>query len=174
MISITLEYPNVETAIVALGKLISAAPASQGSRQQADQPTPGAAEPSKRKGRADKGKARGSYKEHAEAITKAPEPAAPMTATEVQARLKESGERVSKAAEAVVAPLVEKTAALITTAATVASLEDAQAALEKLFAGKGAQAAISTLAAFGVSRLRDMKPEDYAAFIGKAEKAVSQ
>jgi hypothetical protein len=53
-----------------------------------------------------------------------------------------------------------------------ATQEQAQAALEALFAAKGLPAAQATMAQFGVSRLRDMKPEDYGRFVVAAQEAA--
>jgi hypothetical protein len=56
--------------------------------------------------------------------------------------------------------------------AAAATQEQAQAALEALFAAKGLPAAQAAMAQFGVSRLRDMKPEDYGRFVAVAQEAV--
>jgi hypothetical protein len=44
--------------------------------------------------------------------------------------------------------------------------------LEALFATKGLPTAQATMALFGVSRLRDMKPEDYGQFVIAAQEAT--
>jgi hypothetical protein len=56
--------------------------------------------------------------------------------------------------------------------AAAATQEQAQAALESLFATKGLPTAQATMALFGVSRLRDMKPEDYGQFVIAAQEAT--
>jgi len=50
--------------------------------------------------------------------------------------------------------------------------EDAQAALKKMFAAKGMTAARELLQRHGVERLKDLKPEQYPAFVGAAQEAL--
>lgn len=55
----------------------------------------------------------------------------------------------------------------------MATKEDAQAALEKVFAAKGLATARDLLSRFGVQRLQDMPAEKYAEFIGHAERVLA-
>lgn len=83
MIKVTFEFPTVDAAIVALGKLSSVAPAAVSPKPVAGPVAGGSAtEPQQRQPRADKGKKRGSYK-NAGAGEQPPQPqaaAAPATA----------------------------------------------------------------------------------------------
>ena len=196
MIKVTIEYNSVSEAIVGLGKLISAAPGVRETpvARATPAPAPAAAEPNKRKGRTDKGKKRGSYKNAGDGTANpaaassvagdvtqgveskqtqqpspAPQTAAPAPTTNGSAH---AGSEMSPGPKtASPDPASAPTAAPeVTSAATAAN---AQMALEKLFETKGLQAAQSVLSAFGIQRLRDLKPEDHAAFIEKAGKAAA-
>jgi len=56
----------------------------------------------------------------------------------------------------------------------VPTQEQVQAALENLFTAKNLQAAQSVLMGFGVQRIRDLKQEDRAAFIAKANSEAAK
>lgn len=179
MIKVTLEFPSVEAAIATLGKIMVGTPAAAAHKAPAlagESVTLPAVPTTPRKPRADAGKKRGPHNaapaipptgdapkgdaESASPPGAAPQTAAPETAPAEGDKPQPSGAVPGPAA---VAPTDRNRAA------SVPSEADAQAALEKVFAGKGLQAAQSVLAAFGVSRLRDVKPEDRAEFIKKAE-----
>lgn len=127
-VEVTFTFASAEAAIVFLGKTLPAGAAT------ADLA---------RKGRADKGKKRGSYKE----------PKAEQPAPSLSSALPES-------------PVSESTAPVVP-----ATAEAAQAAMEKLFAAKGIDAAMKVLATFGVGRLRELSADERANFIAKAEEA---
>lgn len=130
---------------------IEKAIATLGSLMKGAAPVPNIKNPAKpeggtagkqRKPRADAGKPRGSYKDNGVA--------APVTDTTPPA--------------AVGSPAGPEVPA--------ATQEQAQAALEALFAAKGLPAAQAAMGQFGVSRLRDMKPEDYGPFVAAAQEAT--
>jgi len=170
MIKVTLEFPSVEAAIATLGKIMVGASvksvAQTHEAKTAEPPAPAA--PTSRKPRADAGKKRGPHQTAAAGTAPVegdkPQPPgvtpAPVAAPETAAPASEAN--APSATVQTQAP-----------AAAAPSEADAQAALEKVFAGKGLQAAQATLASFGVTRLRDIKPEDRAAFIAAAEKAAA-
>lgn len=159
MIKITLEFKGVDEAIVALGKLVGAPVATAASSPVgAEKP----AAPTTRKPRADAGKKRGSYKN-------------------VEAPAKESDEKTDSSSGALAASTPETAAAPVVPepsaspaggAAAAPKEEDAQAALEVVFTGKGLPAAQTLLAKFEVTRLRDLPAEKRAAFIEAAKEAA--
>ena len=174
MVKVTLEFSTVDAAIVALGKLVGGAPA----RAAAAPATPSAAPhmtatevlrrqqegsyalmaprgevataPRARRGRSDKGEKRGPYK------TAATPEASP----------------VAEVAPAAVAPDMAPTAPVTEPQASgpVVTQADAHAALEKLFNTNGIDVARELLGRYGVARLRDLGPENFAAFKVEAEK----
>lgn len=154
MVKITLEYPNVDAAIVALGKLTSAAGTT-------------IVEGKPRKGRSDKGVPRKQ-----DAQPPAPEAAA---APSPQATAQTAPADADKAEPSGVAPSAVSTAPAA--ASSVASEADAQKALEKLFesfpdSATGIAEAKKILTGFGVSRVRDLKEDQRADFIAKATAAL--
>ena len=54
----------------------------------------------------------------------------------------------------------------------IPKIEEAEAALTKLFETKGLKIAQETLGAFGVKRLKELLPEDRAKFIAAAKAAL--
>lgn len=191
MVKITIEYGSVEEAIQALGKMsglakVRRAAATAGVPQGATIPAPEvgnelavpAATPATitknlelpdtsrtRKGRSDKGKPRGPHKNAAPAVeertdkadTLAPE-AAPSTAAPAPAE-------ADKAQPSGDVP-----------AAAVPSQEDVTAATEALFAasGKSIQVVTDLMARYGVRKLRELKPEQRAAYIAEAKAATEK
>jgi len=174
MIEVTFKFDSIEKAIATLGSLMKGA-APVPNIENPAKPEGGTVD-KKRKPRADAGKPRGSYKDNAGATSQdsikaegvkdagespaaasasAPETAAPQPPT----------------AEFRAAPLQEGVGQgeVVVAAATQ---EQAQAALEALFAAKGLPAAQAAMGQFGVSRLRDMKPEDYGQFVIAAQEAT--
>jgi hypothetical protein len=123
-----------------------------------------------RKPRADAGKARGPYKDNGVATPPAPaeadnaQPSGEVPA-EVTPPETAAPKETTIAADSVQQPTEPASAA-------AATQEQAQAALESLFATKGLPTAQATMALFGVSRLRDMKPEDYGQFVIAAQEAT--
>lgn len=165
MVKITLEYPSIDAAIVAMAKLT-----------KADGVTINA-EGKPRKGRADAGQPRGKYNKKGagegaatDANTgAAPSPAAP---TEQPAAPEmESPQAPGKDHEPVAAGSAPETPAEVVTAA------DAERALGSLFQAAppkgGLEAARTVLAKFGVQRLRDLHEGQRAAFVEAVEKALA-
>ena len=151
MVKVTLEFSTVDAAIVALGKLAGGAPARAAAAPVITHvaSTPPAATleapPRTRRGRSDKGEKRGPYKmaatpEASPVAEVAPTAAPAPTQVEPQA----SGPVVTQA--------------------------DAHAALEKLFNTGGIGVARELLGRYGVERLRDLAPENFANFKAEAEK----
>jgi len=164
MIEVTFKFDSIEKAIATLGSIMKGAPVPTA----ADPAKPEAAAPTgkQRKPRADAGKARGPYKDNGVAT-----PPAPAEADNAQP----SGEVPAEVTppETVAAQATDETGGSVPLPATAAATqEQAQAALEALFATKGLPTAQATMALFGVSRLRDMKPEDYGQFVIAAQEAT--
>jgi len=156
MVKVTLEFSTVDAAIVALGKLVGGAPARAAATPVITQVaiTPPAATPEApprtRRGRSDKGEKRGPYK------TAATPEASP----------------VAEVAPAAVAPDMVPTAPAVEppVGGPVVTQAEAHAALEKLFNTGGIGVARELLGRYGVERLRDLAPENFAHFKAEAEK----
>lgn len=175
MIKITLEFESVDAAIVGLGKLVGAPVAPK-------QP---------RKGRDDKGQPRGTYKPRA---TEAGAPDTP-GATQAQGALASSVPTqaapavapassggataetppaaavpgaVSSAQAVVVAAKTESAESLPTTTTEPATFAQAEAAFQTFFNAKGVQPARELFAKFGIARITELKPEQYAEFVNAA------
>jgi hypothetical protein len=164
MIEVTFKFDSIEKAIATLGSIMKGAPVPTA----ADPAKPEVAAPTgkQRKPRADAGKARGPYKDNGVAT-----PPAPAEADNAQP----SGEVPAEVTppETAAAQVTDDTGGSAPLPATAAATqEQAQAALEALFATKGLPTAQATMALFGVSRLRDMKPEDYGQFVIAAQEAT--
>lgn len=158
MVKITFEFPTIDAAIVAMGKLVApaksaAAPAPLANAQKAvaQEPAPAAAaQPKKpRKPRADAGKTRGPH---------GAQPTAPQApaVTPAAAPASEQGQATQK----------EPVSAA---AAPIPKPEDAQAALEKLFNAKGIAVAQEVMGRFGIKRLKELQEGQRAEFIAKCE-----
>jgi len=174
MIEVTFKFDSIEKAIATLGSLMKGA-APVPNIENPAKPEGGTVD-KKRKPRADAGKPRGSYKDNAtgggdKGVT--PEPVVTDTPAE--------GAMPPVAPEtAAPQPLTDNSNAAPSqedvgqkeAAAAAATQEQAQAALEALFAAKGLPAAQAAMGQFGVSRLRDMKPEDYGPFVAAAQEAT--
>ena len=183
MIRVTLEFPSVEAAIASLGKLMVGAPVKTpaiqagagetaggakitGAEGQQTQQSSGAPTTRTRKPRADAGKKRGPHNADA--------PSGEAPKSDASPTVLPSGPAPQPAAPVAPAEGDKPQPSGVTPPVAAAPSEaDAQAALEKVFAGKGLQSAQAVLAGFGVTRLRDIKPEDRAAFIAAAEKAAA-
>lgn len=155
MVKITLEFANVDEAIVALGKLTKAA----GTTIVDGKP---------RKGRNDKGQARGPHKP---ATSEAAAPAE-QERTDKAATLppKAAPAEADKAHPSGEVPPVAAASSIPTDA-------DAQKVLEKLFETPppigGLEQARAVMGRFGVKRLRDLKEEQRADFIKLAESVLA-
>lgn len=184
MIEVTFKFDSIEKAIATLGSLMKGA-APVPNVENPAKPEGGTAD-KKRKSRADAGKPRGSYKGNdwplktdngvatppapAEADNAQPsgEVPAEVTPPETAAPAQPETPEVTGAHPS---PSALSDAGSVAAAPT-ATQEQAQAALEALFAAKGLPAAQETMLKFGVSRLRDMKPEDYGRFVVAAQEAA--
>lgn len=165
MVKITLEYPSVDAAIVAMAKLT-----------KADGVTINA-EGKPRKGRADAGQPRGKYnkkgaEEAGSTDANTGVPASPAAPTEQPAApAMESPQAPGKDHAPVAAGSAPEAPAKVVTAA------DAEKALETLFQAAppkgGLEVARTVLAKFGVQRLRDLPEGQRAAFVEAATKALA-
>lgn len=163
MIEVTFKFDSIEKAIATLGSIMKGAPVPTA----ADPAKPeGAPTGKQRKPRADAGKPRGSYKDNGVATPAASEAQESTPKASAEPAETTPPETTTPAAE----PQVEAESTVEPAAA--ATQEQAQAALEALFAAKGLPAAQAAMAQFGVSRLRDMKPEDYGPFVAVAQEAI--
>ena len=172
MIKVTFEFLTVDAAIVALGKLSSAAPratevVTPGPAAKAVVLTPLAgAEPKQRKGRSDKGQPRKNV-------------AAP-TAEDNAHKANSEGKPADAAAPDVAAQVAvavtpaTPSSAVNTPAAATPTIEQAQDALSAVFAAHGLPRAQEVMSRFGVTRLRDMLPEQRADFIKLATETAAQ
>lgn len=159
MIKVTFEFPTIDAAIVAMGKMVGAPVASRA--QPAKSPEvetpvvgPDATTSRKRKPRNDAGKPRGPYKEPAapaveerndKADTLAPVAAAQSLKSPVEAVLPDV-KAINKA---------------------VPSAEDAQEIFAKVFDAKGIVRAKELLQRYGVGRVRELLEAQRADFIAE-------
>lgn len=157
MISLTFEFRTVDEAIVFLGQQTSATPAkvkTAGERTAA--PAPAEAPVKRGRGRPPK--------------NAAPDAGGPTSAAAIPASA-----AAPVAAPPTAAPVAPEPAASPAAGAAAVpeaaqpSQADAQAALEAVFEAKGLVVAQGLLKQFGASRLREVKPADYAAFIAAAK-----
>lgn len=171
-IEITFYFNTIEEAIATLGSLVQKA-APVANLEKPAQPLVIETKVTKpRKPRADAGQKRGPYKK-----VEAPKEA---TADSQATGEAASGPDASAASTPETAPpeasaQQEATAAQpLTPEAGAAPTEaEVQAAIDKVFSAKGLKAAMAALDSFGVKRGRDLKPEDRAAFIQKAEEIAN-
>ena len=182
-VTVSFEYNSVEEAILALGKqagvakvrraaaTTGAAPESQGSAEQhATVVAVPAAAPTTRKGRSDKGKARGPHKEAAvtgsTASSTSGEPAGG-AAPDSNPASADAPIAASTAAVTAASPTIED-------AVIVAKPEEVQAAIEKLYesqanAPAGIAAVKDLLARYGCTKGRDIPAERRFEFIKEAK-----
>jgi len=172
MIEVTFKFDSIEKAIATLGSLMKGA-APVPNIENPAKPEGGTVD-KKRKPRADAGKPRGSYKDNGVA-TSGPaivndQPAIPVTAEHPT----EAATPPETAAPTVTQQQVMPSGGSesVAVAPPPATQEQAQAALEALYDAKGLPAAQAAMGQFGVSRLRDMKPEDYGPFVAAAQEAT--
>lgn len=181
MIKIILEFESVDAAIVGLGKLVGAPVAPK-------QP---------RKGRDDKGQSRGAYKpritnQQTDPVampTSTTGSAVPVSAAqngELASPIPLQGKTTGNSVSAVTDP--EKAVAVVTPKSTVAqagqgepgitpgnsaiasapTFQQVEVAFKKFFAEKGLQPARELFAKFGIARITELKPEQYAEFVNAA------
>jgi hypothetical protein len=175
MIEVTFKFDSIEKAIATLGSLMKGA-APVPNIENPAKPEGGTVD-KKRKPRADAGKARGPYKDNGVVPTAAPS----LSSVADQGAIPEGTptaenttppETAAPSGAAVSGPIGESNSGPTVQTAAAATQEQAQAALEALFAAKGLPAAQAAMGQFGVSRLRDMKPEDYGPFVAAAQEAT--
>lgn len=170
MIEVTFKFDSIEKAIATLGSLMKGA-APVPNIENPAKPEGGTVD-KKRKPRADAGKPRGSYKDNGVATPPAPAEADnAQPSGEVPAEVIPP-ETAAPSGAAVSGPTGESNSGPTVQTAAAATQEQAQTALETLFAAKGLPAAQAAMGQFGVSRLRDMKPEDYGPFVAAAQEAT--
>lgn len=153
MIKVTFEFPTIDAAIVAMGKMVGA-PAKSASVEapQAAQ-APSAPATRSRKPRNDAGKPRGPYKE-----PPVQEPAAP-----------------AAAAPSAPAPVVpEPAASPAAGAGAVPSAEDAQEIFAKVFDAKGIVRAKELLQRYGVGRVRELLEGQRTDFIAECNELLNE
>lgn len=196
MVKITLEYPTVEAAIAAMGKLAglgtTAAPAEKkvSTYNDADARKIVADGEKKRKARADAGVKRGSYKNATGASATPKDPAGDKAGDGLNATTDASkGEgrsppSMSTTADAPKEPPQADSAKTATVApkndwplktpdAVVLKEADCQKAIEAVYAKKQLGGAMALLKEFDVDRVRDLKPEQRAAFVKRANEEAA-
>lgn len=196
-VKITIEYENVEQAIIALGKMSGLSKA----RRAASAPLPvipaagaavsapgGAAEapqgsvtaapaaPRGRKPRSDAGKTRGPYKDNAGSPATEAQASAPQGAASTGSGPDNPAADAQATGSATTGDSTA-TAPAPVDGAPIPTQEQAQAALEKLFnafqpASVGIDKAKNVLSLFGVLRVRDLPAEKRAEFIEQVNAAM--
>lgn len=169
-VKVTLEFENVDLAIVALAKLTKAA----GTTIVDGKP---------RKGRADKGQARGPHKP---ATQEAAAGASDAASAASQEPAKHAGGGADSAPVAASAPAAASPTLIaqepdrgpLIELPIAPSEAEAQKAIERLFestpdSAVGIQKSKDALAQFGVRRVRDLKPEQRAEFIKNVEATLA-
>jgi hypothetical protein len=167
MVKITLAFDSVDQAIVALGKLVGTPAAKPAS----DKPA--------RKPRNDAGQPRGPHASRA-APEKAPTIPVVASATaqpaaenggNVQSAVPDPSKATDKAANSTSTPAPAPKGAEpapATNATPGTTLEQAQAAMEKVYKAKGVDTAKQILARLGTNRVKDIKPEALGQFVKMA------
>lgn len=181
MIQVTFQFKTIEEAVATLGTLLQrGAPVPN-----VDKPaTEAAGSASTRKPRADAGKKRGSYKNveaPVEQVTPAGavKPAGDGRTVEGQqtpppaASTPETAAPQSSTAALTPAPSQEDAGQGGVADAAVPDEKAVQATLDKVFEAKGLKPTMALLAEFGVAKGRDLKPEQRADFIKKAEETAN-
>jgi hypothetical protein len=200
MVKISLEFKSVDEAIVALGKLVGAqtakriAPAATGDTTPTAAsiavPPVSAAPATSRKPRADKGAKRGAYAQRIEPVPPivAPQPIPVVaSATAHHDAAETSGNALISATDPsngaqLVAPTLKSTSeqapngaqpAPATNATPGTTLEQAQAAMEKVYKAKGVDVAKQILARLGTNRVKDILPASLGLFVKMATDIAS-
>jgi hypothetical protein len=166
MIRVTIEFQNIEEAILGLGKLGDLSPRSDPPQSAVEAVAADEGQTVtqlRRSPRSDRGTRRGPYKkrgapagEQNKGGDPAPtpvvpyQPAAPVAPTPA-AHEEQQPQPVAPAA-----------------ASPVATKEDVQEVVEKLFAKGGIDMALGTLQRFGVNAVRFLKPDQYDNFVSRA------
>lgn len=166
MIQVTFQFKTIEEAVATLGTLLQrGAPVPN-----VDKPAVDLAAKSNRKPRADAGKKRGSYKN-----------VEPVAAATAGAPVAEQTTAADSAPETAAPPdaslVIDQPPPAVTEAtgpadAAAPDEKAVQAALDKMFTAKGLKPTMTLLNEFGVAKGRDLKPEQRADFIARAEEAA--
>jgi hypothetical protein len=162
-VKITLEYRTIEEATIALGKLGGLLPTKDSPAQVNVNPpvVDLAATTRPRRGRPPRKNTPPETPQVTRDTTTGVAPASPAAPS------------VAAPVESPVSAVQSRTAdATKTPEAAPSKLEDVQAALERVFNEKGAQAAITLLADFGHKRARDLPVEFYGKFMDEAKKLL--
>jgi hypothetical protein len=170
MIQVTFQFKTIEEAVATLGTLLQrGAPVPNVDKPAADP----SGKSSNRKPRADAGKKRGSYKNvEAPAAPAEADKAQPSGVTPPDASTPETAAPQPSTATEPPAPSQEDVGQGGVADAAVPDEKAVQAALDKVFTAKGLKPTMALLAEFGVAKGRDLKPEQRAAFVAKAEDAA--
>ncbi len=180
MVEVKLQFPSIDAAIVALGKMAVGGQVREQRNDKATEssvpPAAAASEKKTRKPRADAGQKREPYGPRTtEAAGASATTGSVEAAGNGQTAAPDAGKAAEKAADPTSttadAPKAETKPAA--TNAPTASHDDAQKALEKVFKTKGLSDAQDLLALHGCKRLRDLAPERYGQFIVDAETALA-
>lgn len=175
-VQVTMTFATVDEAIVFLGTKVAAPAASRASPAKSPESPvvgPAAATTTKRKpGRpvVPKPTVEQAAAKPAE-VVKVAEPAVPITATEIVNAKPPAdvAKRTEAAVEKILEPLVTAASAMLSTAYT---LDDAQAAISKVFNGKGIELALQVLSRSGVKRVGELKTDQYAQFIADCTRVM--
>lgn len=174
-VQVALTFNSVDEAIVALAKLVAAG--GKVAPQPAAAPQP--VEKKERKGRSDAGQPRGPHKKDEPNATGADTgaaqgaPASAAEATPARAAV-QAGTTDPRTTAHNAGPSTSTTPAPVPTAPVAPpSPDDVQKAVEKLFNAKGYEDTHATLSRFGVTRGKDLTPDQRADFIAKAEAVVA-
>lgn len=199
-IEITFYFNTIEEAIATLGSLVQKA-APVANLEKPAQPLVIETKVTKpRKPRADAGQKRGPYKNVEAPGSQAPlaeagasaggvnvkdaegQQTLPPVASTPETAASGSAQSTTADAQAITVPAPgngepqapTQTATPVSPGGSAAPTEaEVQAAIDKVFSAKGLKAAMAALDGFGVKRGRDLKPEDRAAFIQKAEEIAN-
>jgi hypothetical protein len=188
-VKVTLEFASVDAAIVALGKLVGTkVTAVEPQEKKLGPPTSVEehvarveARKAERKQRADKGQPRAPYKPRNQEA--AAGQASPAGATGGVTDAGKAGEQpaaptstvppVATAPTQTAAPAQTVTPAQSAAPAAAATAEEVQTVVAGVFERHGYDVASQLLQRFGVSRGRDLKPEQYADFVAMGRKVLA-
>lgn len=176
MIQVTFQFKTIEEAVATLGTLLQrGAPVPNVDKPAVDP----SGKSSNRKPRADAGKKRGSYKNVEAPGSRAPLAGAEQSAGGDNVKVAEGQQTPPPAASTpeTAAPTPPEEAndkgSPSESDAAVPDEKAVQAALDKVFTAKGLKPTMALLAEFGVAKGRDLKPEQRADFIKRAEETAN-
>jgi hypothetical protein len=185
MVKISLEFKSVDEAIVALGKLVGAAgpkPVVGGKSGSVAASPPVSDTPpapaTSRKPRADKGAKRGAYAPRIEPVPPivVPQPVTnPATEAVTAPGVGSAGDTAVVEKQADPGKAADQAANPVSTPSTAASvtLEQAQAAMERVYKAKGVDVAKQILARLGTNRVKDILPASLGLFVKMATDIAS-